>query len=188
MYKVLLLVLVIAFGCAKKPAEDKKPDVFSLREMSDLATVEYTITKIIKASDDKTWFKVGDRKILMSCEATIKAGVDMSGIMKENFSTNGKAIHLRLPPPKIISINIPAEKIKTEYQEVSVFRDPYKTGERDNLAAQAEAQIARSIPQLGILDQAKANTTLFVHQFLRQIGYDNITISFDAPPTNTSSS
>jgi len=185
MYKVLLLAVVVSVGCAKKQTEEKRPDIFSLKEMSDLATVEYTITKIIKASDDKTWFKLGDRKILMSCEATIKAGVDMSGLMKEHFSTNGNAIHLRLPPPKIISINIPADKIKTEYEEISVFRDPYKTGERDNLAAQAEAQIARSIPQLGIIEQAKANTELFVHQFLRQIGYDSITISFDAPQTNS---
>ena len=28
--------------------------------LAELGTVEYTVTKIIKASDDQTWYKMGD--------------------------------------------------------------------------------------------------------------------------------
>ena len=147
--------------------------------MSDLATVEYTVTKIIKASDNKTWFKIGDRKILMSCEAHIKAGIDMSAIDKSNFKTSGKSIEVTLPPPKVISISIPPEGIKTEYEDVSIFRDKFKSSDRDALAAQAESQIKNSIESLGILNQAKANTALFVTSFLKKLGYENITINYN---------
>ncbi|MBA2762039.1 MAG: DUF4230 domain-containing protein, partial [Segetibacter sp.] len=41
--------------------------------------------KIIKANDNKTWFKAGERKILMSCEAHIKAGIDMGSINRNNI-------------------------------------------------------------------------------------------------------
>jgi hypothetical protein len=151
--------------------------------MSDLATVEYTVTKIIKANDNKTWFKFGDRKILMSCEATIKAGVDLSGISKKSFDIDGKDIQLRLPPPKIISFSIPPDKIKIEYQEIGPLREPFKTGERDMLAAQAEAQIKNSIQTLGILEQAKANTSLLVDNLLKQMGYETVTITYtDSQP------
>ena len=144
------LLLLLTAACSKTKPAESKPGVLSLREMGDLATVEYTVTKIIKASDNKTWFKIGDRKILMSCEATIKAGVDLTALTEADFSVNEKSISIKLPPPKVISLSIPPEKIKVEYQEVGVFRDPFKTNERDQLAAQAEAQIKNSIGELGI--------------------------------------
>ena len=177
MIKKFLLILLIAGGCSKT-RDAKKEILFSLREMSDLATVEYTVTKIIKANDNKTWFKIGERKILMSCEAHIKAGVDMAGITKENFTINDKDITLQLPPPKVVSLSIPAETIKVEFEDISLFRDPFKTAERDQLAAQAETQIRNSIDSLGILQQAKINTSLFVNNLLVRLGYQNITITY----------
>lgn len=177
MQRRLFLILIYLLGCGKKT--DQKPNIFSLREISDLATVEYTVTKVIKASDNGTWFKIGERKILMSCEAHIKAGIDMSAINEHSFKINEKNIEVTLPPPKIISFSIPPEGIKTEYEETGVFRDKFKAVDRDALAAQAEKQIRNSIESLGILQQAKANTALFVTNFLKRLGYENIIINYN---------
>ncbi len=183
--KFLLLLLLFAVACSKKN-DEQKGILFSLREMSDLATVEYTVTKIIKANDNKTWFKIGDRRILMSCEARIKAGIDMSSITEKDVTIEGKNIKLTLPQPKVISLSIPAELIKVEFQDVSLFRDPYKTSERDQLATQAETQIRNSIDSLGILQQAKINTSLFVNNLLLRLGYENTVINYngDQPVKN----
>ena len=153
--------------------------------MGELATVEYTVTKIIKANDNKTWFKIGDRKILMSCEAVIKAGIDLSKINEKNFSIDNKNVKVNLPAPKIISLSIPPEKIVTAYEEVSTFREPFSSSERDALAVQAEKQIRNSLDSLGILLQAKANTGMLVNNLLKQLGYENITITYadDKPHT-----
>lgn len=151
--------------------------------MSDLATVEYTVTKIIKANDNKTWFKVGDRKIVLSCEAVVKAGIDMSRIEKNNFTAEGKNVAVQLPAPKVLSINIAPEKIKVEYQEVNLFRQPFTAAEREELVAQAEAQIKNSIPSLGILQQAQTATALFVSNFLKRLDYEQVTVKFpNSPP------
>lgn len=184
MQRNFLVLLLLILACNKKQQEEK-PTILSLKEMSDLATVEYTVAKIIKANDNKTWFKVGDRKILISCEAHIKAGIDMSKIAENNFKIEGKNVQLQLPAPKIISLSIPAEKIKVEYQDISLFRDPYKADERDQLAVQAETQIRNSIDSLGILQQAKTNTSLFVNNFLKRLGYENITITYTNPQSST---
>lgn len=176
MVKNILLILLFAAGCGKKPGSQNEI-LFSLKEMSDLATVEYTVTKIIKAND-KAWFKLGERKILMSCEAHIKAGVDMSSITEKDFTIDGKEIMLQLPEPKVVSLSIPAETIKVEFEDISLFRDPFKTAERDQLAAQAETHIKNSIDSLGILQQAKINTSLFVNNLLVRLGYQNITINY----------
>ena len=179
MHKTLLILFLLLAACGKKDKTEKKPGVLALREMSDLATVEYTVTKVIKASDNKTWFKFGDRKILMSCEAHIKAGIDMSAINNNSFTITGKNIEIRLPPPKIISISLPAEGIKTEYETVGMFRDKFKTQDRDALASQAEQQIKQSVDSLGILNQAKVNTSMFVTNFLKRLGYENISINYN---------
>ena len=175
--KFLFLILLGVAACSEKKDAEKEI-LFSLKEMSDLATVEYTVTKIIKANDNKTWFKVGKRKILMSCEAYIKAGVDISSITKKDFTIDDKRITLQLPPPKLISLSIPPEKIKVEFQDISLFRDPFNSAERDQLAAQAETQIRNSVDSLGILQQAKVNTSLFINNLLVRLGYQNITITY----------
>lgn len=183
--KLGLIILLTILSCGKKEEAEQKPNVLTLKEMSDLATVEYTVTKIIKASDNNTWYKIGDRKILMSCEAHIKAGIDMSAINENSFKIDGKNIQVSLPQPKVISFSIPPEAIKTEYEEVGIFREKFKSQERDALATQAEAQIRRSVDSLGVLNQAKANTSLFVTNFLRNLGYENISINYNGnQPTN----
>lgn len=177
MQRTVFILLLLIFGCAKKA--NPEPSVLTLREMSDLATVEYTVTKMIKASDNNTWFKIGDRKILMSCRAHIKAGIDMSLVRQSNFKIKDKNIEVTLPSPKIISLSLPPEEIKIEYEETGAFRDKFSTGDRDALAAQAEKQIRNSIDSLGILNQAKANTALFVTGFLKKLGYENININYN---------
>ena len=76
-YLTGLLLLLLA-GCSSSlPREEK---VLAIKEMGALATTEYTITKIVKASDNQTWYKVGDRKILLSVEANIKAMIILTCI------------------------------------------------------------------------------------------------------------
>ena len=179
MHKNLFIILLLLLGCGKKDKTGDQPGILTLREMSDLATVEYTVTKVIKTTDNQTWFKLGTRKILMSCEAHIKAGIDLNALDKNSFKITGKNIEVTLPNPKIISLSLPAESIKTEYEEIGAFRDKFTAVERDKLAAQAEQQIRQSIDSLGILTQAKVNTSMFVTNFLKRLGYENISINYN---------
>ena len=178
MYYFYSLIIILVIGCSSKKEQQQTNAVRSIKEMGELATVEYTVTKIIKASDNKTWFKIGDRKILMTCEAVIKAGIDLSSVNENNFTINGKDVSVTLPPPKVISLSIPPEKIVTQYEEVGQLRSPFTNKERDALAAQAEVQIRNSVDSLGILLQAKANTGMLITNLLKQLGYENITIIY----------
>jgi len=183
MMRITAIIFLIVFLVSCK-RENKVNEVFALREMSELATVEYIVTKIIRASDDQTWYKIGDRKILMSCEASVKAGIDMTAIRKENISIDGKSISLVLPKAHLVSINIKPEDIKVEYQETGLFRDNFSAAERDQLMAQGEKQIAKSVDSLGVLQTAETNASLFVSNYLKQLGYDSIHIRFSNESTS----
>ena len=168
-------------SCGGKRLPSPTETVASLQELQELATVEYTITKVVKANDDKTWYKFGDRKILITSEATVKAGIDFSALAEKNITVNGKRISILLPAPKVLSVNLPPENIKVAFQDVSMFRSQFSSGERDGLLAQAEAQIRNSGNELGILEQAKTNTQLFLSNFLIQLGFEEVKLSFDKP-------
>lgn len=171
---------ITLLSCNHKDIEAQNKIVPLIKELSDLATVEYVVTKIIKANDNKTWFKLGDRKILMSCKASLVAGIDLSKLTKENITVSGKDVNLVLPHSKLLLINIKPEDIKTEYEDVSLFRNPFSNAERDELATQGETQIKNSIDSLGILQSADINANFIITNFLKRLGYQNISITYEA--------
>ncbi len=173
-------LLFLIFSCNK---EKEKTEVLALKEMSELATVEYIVTKIVRAEDNKTWFKVGDRKILMSCEASIKAGIDFSQIGEEDVTIDGKSIMMVLPKAHLISMNIKPEDVRVEYIETGFFRDEFSTAERDALLVQGEKQIRSSVESLGVLGAAEANASLFISNYLKTLGFNRINIRFSSTTT-----
>lgn len=180
MLSRILFVSILIFcshACGKKNLEQKQ-EILAIKEMSDLATVEYVVTKIIRASDDKTWYKFGDRKILMSCKASLKAGIDFSKISESDISISGKEISLQLPHARLLSLNIRPEDLKVEYQDIGLLRTEFSSQERDQLAAQAQKQIEGSAEALGILQTSENNAALFITNLLRQMGYEKVNVSF----------
>ena len=154
--------------------------VLGLQRMSELATSEYVVTKIIKANDNNTWYKIGDRKILMTCKASLVAGIDLSKLTEKDIQIDGENISITLPHAKLLYLNIKPEDIKTAYQDVSVFRDNFSSQEKDQLATQAEKQIKSSADSLGIFVTAETNATLFISNFLQKEGFKNIRINFSS--------
>lgn len=179
--KSIYLLLYMLAGCQTN-SHKKVQEVLSLRELHELVTVEYVVNKIIRASDDKTWYKIGDRKILMTCEATLRAGIDFSGISMSHIQANNKDITLTLPHATLFSVNIKPEDIRVVYEETGTFRSSFSAQERDMLAAQAQEQIQYSADSLGILQTAEANASLFVSNFLRNMGYEKVTVQFKNDP------
>ena len=181
--KLNILIAILVCSCNQKSVDDQKQEILSLKQMNDLATVEYIVNKIIKANDNQTWYKVGDRKILMSCKATLRAGIDFSRIETTDISIKGKEIDLKLPHATLFYVNMKPEDISIAYQDIGMFRSEFSSQERDDLAKQAQIQIQNSADSLGILQTAEANASLFVSNFLQRLGYEKISISFSGNPT-----
>lgn len=176
---------LIFLSCSQKSVPEQKKEILSLKEMSDLATAEYTITKVVKANDNRTWYKVGDRKILLSCTGSIKAGVDLSALTEDAITINDKDITLFIPPAKVISLNIPPEKIKMEFQQVGFWRDKFSFTEQNELLTQAEMQIRSVADSIGVLKVAENNAKVFITGFLTRLGYKNVAINFRPLPLKT---
>jgi hypothetical protein len=176
MRKILILIVFFFISCVKEkelPNEDQILNKVS--EMSTLGTVEYNLTKIIQV-DDKQWYSIGPRKILLECKAYVKAGIDFREIKIVEINDSLKSIKVEIPDAKILIVNIPPNDIRVINTHVGLLRANFTHEELDEIQKQAEEDINNKIQDLNILFDAKKNGKLFLQNFLRNLGFQRITI------------
>jgi hypothetical protein len=174
----IILFSLLLFGSCQ-PKKKRAHDVLLMvKESGQLVTTEYTLSKIIKANDNKTWYKVGNRKILMSCEAAVKAGINLQQVTEKDMYIQEDSISIRLPRAQFFSLHLPPDKIQVQYQEIDILRDPFSAQEREQLLAQAEVQIRGIVDSLGILKTAENNGALYLQRLLGYAGFNKVNIIF----------
>lgn len=173
---ICMLPLLFLFSCAEKPAD--KVDVYEIRNIGLLSTTEYTIGKVVKLKDDKTWYKYGDRNILISCKAKVKAGVDLTAVGIEDIQADGGKVSIALPAPAILSVTMDPDQVQVELEEVNGFRLGFSQDEKNRILALGEKSIRANLSQTSILQTAAKNARIFVTDFYKQLGFDDITITF----------
>lgn len=175
LYSILCVLWLC--GCSEKEPPRPSP-VLQLRALGQLATTEFELAKVVRARDEATWYKIGDRRMLITCRANIKAGIDLSQIRDIDLVADGNKLSVTLPPPQILSFSMPPENIRVAYTDVGPFRDPFSQSETNAILQQAEKQIRRQADSLQILPQAAKNSALFVKQFFEQAGYTEVTVKY----------
>ena len=186
------LMLIMAMGmapmllsCQKPVVTPAKPPVNRVQLMTatgELATVEYTVSKIIKAKDC-TWWKIGEKRVLFKCNAYLTAGVDMTQYddSKTQINEAAHAIVVTLPKVKLMSCRIPFNEIRLVENEATGFRHEFSAHERQLLLRQGEQSIRADVDsgKYAILADAERNTRIFFERMLNRLGYKSVTIKFE---------
>ncbi len=184
---IATVIVLLCASCSKQVIEEisleqKLSEKMSqMSDVAELGSVEYTVTKVVKASDDKSWYKVGDRKILFDCTAYLKAGIDMSKFdaTKVQVNEEKKSVVVTLPKAELLAFNMPPEKAKLVYENVSTFRSNFSAADRNHLLQLGEKNIREDVPNLGILKDAEKNASDFFKALLGQLGFEIITVKFE---------
>jgi len=182
MKKTLILSMLVA-ALALFSACDKKEDNHvswqqTLKQAAELGTVEYTVKKIVKCND-KQRYTIGDRQILFSSTAYLKAGVKLDNFSEENVVINDKDVTVTLPHAELLSFNMPAEETHTVFENYGFFRSRFNAEEQNEILQLGEKDIRDDVPNLGILHDAEQNTKDIFVALLSQMGYENINILFN---------
>jgi hypothetical protein len=175
---ILSLISFVFFSNCSLFEKEKDPItvIYQLKEMSDMAAVEFVVSKVVKVNDVPDWYKIGDRKLLISCKARIKAGINMGEIQEDDIVIKGKSVELRIPHSRIVSLNMDPESIKEEYSKTDFFRSNFTNEDRYSFLAQAEREITESIPQMGVLLRANAHAIAFFESWLRLLGFEEVRV------------
>ncbi|WP_132055704.1 DUF4230 domain-containing protein [Pseudocnuella soli] len=166
---------VLLCGCAKKEPP-QTPPLLQLRQIGQLATAEMEVSKVVRARDEDTWYKLGERRMLITCRARIKAGVNLEQLKETDVVQQGGSIRIKLPLPQIISFSMPPEAIRVSYTDIGHFRDPFSQTETNAIMKQAESQIRRQADSLDILARAKAGAVTFITRFFVQAGFEEVIV------------
>lgn len=175
-YLLFSLLLIFLLACSEEN-EMRNVDVYEIRNIGELSTTEYTVGKIIKLNDKaEEWYKYGDRKILISCKAKIKAGVDLSLLKEGDIIVSGKTITIKLPSAKITSFDMNSNDINVEMESVSITRDDFTLKEKNLFLKQGELSILEDLEQTGIIKDANNNTEAFIQEFYKSLGFEEVII------------
>ena len=169
-----LIPIVLLAACSERP--EPKADIYDIRAVGSLSMVEYTLGKVLEASDDAEWYKFGDRKILMSCKATVKAGINLNSLRDQDIKANGETIEITLPAPEIISFEMDPDDLRTEMVDVNGFREEFNQQEKNRILRMGEESIRKELDQLHVLQDAGRNAAKFVKDFYRRQGFTNVIV------------
>ncbi len=181
MKYLAFLSVFCLFACTPDNTEQERELVSRLRSSSDLATVEMIFSKVVKGKKTSTFlgFETGYSDFLAETEAHAKAGIDLSQVQVHRVDWEAGSIQILLPPPRIISLEIPAEsfRINEEYTRDHYFSE--LTGEdMDNFYRQAEVEVRQEVGRMNLEAMVKEKTELFLRQFLSNAGFFNVTFSY----------
>lgn len=198
---IMMAVAAVIMACGHKtePEQPSEPVVIDtipqmvmqIQQCSRLYTTEIKVHKIV-THDDVVRLKgnlmnkqfniplpLGDRKIAIPMDATLKAYIDFSEFDEKSIERDGDKITILLPDPQVVltSSKINQKEIK-EY--VGLVRAHFSDSEMSNYEQQGRMAIINSIPEMHIIETAQANAARVLVPMIAQMGYreENITIAF----------
>jgi hypothetical protein len=165
--------------------------IMQVQKCSKLYTSEFKVHKIVTHDDVirlrgsllqqayNIKIPLGERKIAIPMDATLKAYIDFSQFSEENVERQGDKITILLPDPKVTMTSSKIDQ-KNIRHYVALARANFSDAEMTNYEQQGRAAIIQSIPELGIIDMAKENAARVLVPMLVQMGYkeENITVAF----------
>ena len=165
--------------------------VMQIQQCSRLYTTEYKVHKIV-TYDDALRLKgsfmnhefnfplpLGDRKVVIPIDATLKGYIDFEGFSAKNVWRRGNSITIILPDPKVMltSSKVDQHNIK-EY--VGLTRAHFSDKELAGYEAEGRTAIIDAIPEMGIVASARESAARLLIPLLSQMGYEeeDITVTF----------
>jgi hypothetical protein len=178
--RILFLIPVFLFSACK----DKRVfTVARIKDASKLATTETVIDKIVIGQKTKEIFKfihLGEARFVCYSEARVKTGIDLKKITKDDIKINGKQIEIKLPPVEVINFSYPFQKFHIDSTLLdNGFWVSIHTEDIEEFYRQAELDIRRQLPYMGIVESTENKTRQMMEALLRNIGYEDIYITFD---------
>lgn len=174
----------------KSVTDDVPMLIREVKKCSRLYTSEYNIRKIVTYSDEPRLkgkllghdvnmkMPVGDRKIAIPMNVTLKGYIDFSDFSERNVRKEGDRIIVTLPQPQVAvtSSKIDQSGIK-EY--VSLMRSRFTDEEMAEFEKQGRQSVVNSIPRLDIKETAAVNAAKILIPMIVKMGYDEKMITIE---------
>ena len=199
---IISSAVLLLLSCGKKaePATAPEPGdtipmmISQLRKCSRLYTSEYRIHKIITHEDQVKLsgtvlqkdfnidLPIGERRIAIPMEATVKAYVDFSKFSKDNVERRGDKLTVYLPDPQIVltSTRINHKEIR---RQVALMRRNFSDKELADYEQQGRKAIVEATKQMDIDENVRQHAANTIIPMIVAMGFrqEDITVTFRKP-------
>jgi hypothetical protein len=163
-----------------EPFEEIGPVVISsIRDMSNLTTVETVQYTIVDKGTDQGWLEWarGDSLQLFAV-ARIGAGIDMSGISVRNVSLDDQGVvEITVPAAEIQYVSVDNEATQILDRETGLFTKGDPRLETDARQVAEEVLVHAAVDE-GVLSDAEDNARQILTNFLLGLGYRDVVVEF----------
>lgn len=196
---IIPMMLLFLAACKKEPAhvsEDPRTDtipmlIMQIQKCSRLYAAECHIHKIV-THDDKLRLHgkvmshdydislpLGERKIAIPIDATVKAYVDFGGFGEANVVRRGRKIEVVLPDPRITLTGTRINHAEVR-QYVALTRRRFSDEELSSYERQGRQAIIDGLPTADIIGKARESAAQTLIPIIMKAGFAeaDITISF----------
>lgn len=148
--------------------------IHSVRDLSRLETIHYTVEKVIvtESNQGPFGFLFGDRLILVA-HGYVIAGVDMSLMQPQDLEVRQGVLYARLPASEIFVATLDNQKSYVVNRDTGLLTRGDINLESSARAA-AENEIRNSAIDDGILKLAGQNAESYLTRLFRQLGYADV--------------
>jgi hypothetical protein len=163
-----------------EPYEEIGPVVISsIRDLSNLTTVETVQYTIVDKGTDRGWLEWarGDSLQLFAV-AKIGAGIDLNGITVRNVSLDDQGVvEITVPSAEIQYVSVDNEATQILDRETGLFTKGDPRLETDARQVAEEVLVDGALSD-GILEDAEANARQVLTNFLLGLGYRDVVVEF----------
>ena len=165
--------------------------VANIQKCSKLYAAEVKVHKIVTHADQASLkgsilgqdfninLPVGERKIAIPIDATLKGYIDFAKFTAEDVFYDEGKVEITLPDPEVAltSSKINHDEISSY---VAFFRSNFTDEELARYEHQGRASILKSVPELGIEERTRQSAARTLVPIITQLGFDeqDITITF----------
>lgn len=199
---IISSAVLLLLSCGKKaepiiasePVDTIPMMISQLRKCSRLYTSEYRIHKIITHEDQVKLsgtvlqkdfnidLPIGERRIAIPMEATVKAYVDFSKFSKDNVERRGDKLTVYLPDPQIVltSTRINHKEIR---RQVALMRRNFSDKELADYEQQGRKAIVEATKQMDIDENVRQHAANTIIPMIVAMGFrqEDITVTFRKP-------
>lgn len=185
---VWLPVLVLA-GCSSDQASKKvvQKTIAKITPEQRLELVSYKTKSVARSGEDdkdKAFYIIGDRKMLVSFLADVRAGIDLKDFNPKKdiiLRRKDRSAVIKLPDPVVFSCDVPVDSVNFEKGEKGVFRSKFTHDEVVHVASLGKQNILKEIEnqqRYPILKDAKENARRTFTSLFNALGYTKVEVVF----------
>jgi len=142
-----------------------------------LETVQYTMRDIVRIEDEPSGLleRLSRDRLMLIAEGEVVAGFDLTKVTEDDIVVLGTRVLIFLPPPEILYTRIDNAGTYVYERATGILRRPDPDLET-TARRLAEAQLTSWALERDILDQAEDIGILYMENFLRSLGFTQVTV------------